>query len=539
MNKHLFLLLLSAFVLLGCKRPEPEPVPAIPEQNIVILYENDVHCAIDGYAKFAALRTDYQRQTPYVAMVSAGDFSQGGAVGTMTKGEAPVQIMNKMGYDVVTLGNHEFDFGMEQLFHLTDLLEATVVCANFCRYPSMELLYRPYIIKEYGKVKVAYIGLVTPSTIGSSKPSNFVDESGNRIYDFMNAQLEEQINQLAANARQEGADYVVLLAHNGINLSNTYMDGVQLLQRTIGIDVMLDGHSHVIVPDSVVCNAEGKTVHYTSTGTKFQYMGVLTIDTVGSVSVQLVETEKYAGLDTEMQRFVTDLQDQVSKAGKTVLGHTDFELSIYDAEGKRMVRNRENVVGNLLADAIRAFFSTELAVINGGGVRETIKKGDITYNDLLAVQPFNNLLLSATITGQQLLDALEVCYSMTPVETGSFMQISGMRLTIDTTAHADIEFENDLFVRIKEGSARRVSNLEVYDSASQQYVPVDPSRRYSIASSDYPFTQNGCSGAFRFAQPDEELGLADIEATVTYVRDDLHGQIPSKYAATEGRILFK
>lgn len=538
-----FILLIGTVAMLfgSCTNDDIQidPVPSEPRHNIVVMYENDVHCGVDGYAKFAALRSEFQAQTPYVTTVSAGDFVQGGDVGSMTTGAGIIDIMNYVGYDFVTLGNHEFDYGLERMTYLLDKLNATVVDANYCHLPSKELIYKPYVIKEYGNVKVAYMGLTTPSTLTSTSPLKFMDENGNRVYDFMRDELDEQTNRMAAQARSEGADYVVLLSHMGDIKGLNYETSIELIGHTKGIDVVLDGHSHSVIQDSLIANAEGKMVHLTSTGTKFQTLGVLTIDTLGYISTKLYDTEKYDKVDEGVKQYVDKVRTEASAAGNVVIGHTDYTLSIFDTDGKRIVRQQECGIANFVADSYREMFDTDVAVVNGGGVRVDIKAGDITYNDIFNVTPFGNLLCSGTITGQQLLDALESCYSVLPNESGDFAHISGMRLKIDTSVKAKLVIEDGIFVEVAEGSPRRVSDLEILNRTTGQYEPVDPSRTYTIAGNNYMLRDMGNDGAFRYTQCDPDLGVTDAEVTVQYFRDKLQGAMPERYTAPEGRISIK
>lgn len=538
-----FILLIGTVAMLfgSCTNDDIQidPVPSEPRHNIVVMYENDVHCGVDGYAKFAALRSEFQAQTPYVTTVSAGDFVQGGDVGSMTTGAGIIDIMNYVGYDFVTLGNHEFDYGLERMTYLLDKLNATVVDANYCHLPSKELIYKPYYIKEYGNVKVAYMGLTTPSTLTSTSPLKFMDENGNRVYDFMRDELDEQTIRMAAQARSEGADYVVLLSHMGDIKGLNYETSIELIGHTKGIDVVLDGHSHSVIQDSLIANAEGKMVHLTSTGTKFQTLGVLTIDTLGYISTKLYDTEKYDKVDEGVKQYVDKVRTEASAAGNVVIGHTDYTLSIFDTDGKRIVRQQECGIANFVADSYREMFDTDVAVVNGGGVRVDIKAGDITYNDIFNVTPFGNLLCSGTITGQQLLDALESCYSVLPNESGDFAHISGMRLKIDTSVKAELVIEDGIFVEVAEGSPRRVSDLEILNRTTGQYEPVDPSRTYTIAGNNYMLRDMGNDGAFRYTQCDPDLGVTDAEVTVQYFRDKLQGAMPERYTVPEGRISIK
>ena len=536
------ILALTVF-LTGCRDNvdvSVEPTPSVPDQDIVIMYENDVHCAVDGYAKFVALRSEFKAKTPYVATVSSGDFIQGEAVGNITQGSAIIDIMNKVGYDYVTLGNHEFDYGLNRMYYLLDeQLNATVVDANYCHYPSKELIYQPYAIKEYGKVKVAYIGLTTPTTMTSTSPLKFVDANGERILDFMNDELDEQTNHMADKARSEGADYVVLLAHIGLFRLSGVENSIDLINHTRGIDAVLDGHSHSIINDTLIANAEGKMVHLTSTGTKFQNMGVLTIDTSGSISAMLYKADAYDKVDAEIKQYVEKVKNDATEAGNYVIGHSDFEMSIYDADGKRVVRNQECGLGNFVADSYREMFGTDVAVVNGGGLRETIKAGNVTYNNIFNVTPFGNTLCSGNITSQQLLDALEFCYSVLPEEAGRFSHISGMRLCIDTSVKAEFEMTDNQFVAVKKDSPRRVSDLEILNASTGTYEPVDLSRTYTIASNNFLLRDLGSEAAFRYTVCDPDLGITDAEVTSQFFRGKLQGEMPARYAAPEGRIVIK
>lgn len=514
-----------------------------PDKDIVVLYENDVHCAVDGYAKFAALYSDYIALTPYVTKVSSGDFLQGDIIGSLTSGDAIVKIMNKVGYDYVTLGNHEFDYGVSRMNKLLkEELNATVVNANFCHYPSMKLCFQPYAIKEYGNVKVAYIGLTTAATLVDESPLTFQDKSGRKIYDFMGGRISERTNRMVEKARGEGADYVILLCHLG---NEPEIPGViaenalSVIHNTKGIDAVCDAHSHSVIHDSLVVNAEGKNVHYTSTGTKFKYIGTLTIGADGNISTKLVDTAKYLKEDDDVKQYVTDIYQNVTKAGNYVVGHTDVVIPFNDAKGERAVRSQECGLGNFFADSYRSMTRTDVAVITGGGLRESIKAGDITYNDILAVTPFGNTICTATMTGQQLLDALEYCSSELPGEAGRFAHVSGMRYSVDTSVKARFVMEDNMFVAVAEDSPRRVKKLEIQNQATGEYENCDPDRTYTITSLKYTLMDMGNEGAFRYASSAVDFGNVDVDVTIDYIRNALGGKIPSRYAAPEGRIVIE
>ena len=506
-----------------------------PDSTIVIIYENDVHCVVDGYSRLASLRAEQQLATPYVTTVSCGDFVQGGVVGSVSFGEHIVGIMNQVGYDVVALGNHEFDFGASQLFRLTDLLDASVVCANFRNLRTGELVFPSYRMLRYGEVDIAYVGVITPETSTLVAPATFWDEDGNPLYDFMLHEFYQQTQSCVDHARASGADYVVLLSHLGDSERTAYPSSLGLIAATSGIDVVLDGHDHQVIPDTVVYNKEGKPVLLSSTGTKFQYIGLLTLSTDGEFSSRLVS---YADLkpDAQVQAYIDGVKEKTLAEGKRVVGHSDVDLPIVDASGAMNVRCREMPIGNFCADAFRLMLNADVAMINGGGIRAGLTSGEITFNDLLAVFPFSNTACTATLTGQQLLDALEMSVRFVPDMDGSFMQVSGMTFEVDPSVPSPVVLdEYSLFSHVSP-APRRVSHLHIWDKTQGAYIPVDTDRTYVLASFDYQLKEYGNSAVFRYATlKDDNLGQ-DVEVLISYLTQMLGGRIGSAYAAPEERI---
>ena len=207
---------------------------------VTIFYDNDVHCNIDGYDEIAALHA----ATPNSCLVSAGDFVQGGSRGSVSKGGYIIELMNAAGYDVVTLGNHEFDYGMQRLGELSDSLDAVISVCNLYERGSAAPMYEPYVIREFGSVKVAFVGITTPYSFMSSTPSYFQDERGNYIYSLCAGKLSKVAEKAAKKARRAGADYVIGLTHLGVDPLDEINTGT-LVASTTGFDVVLDGHSHL------------------------------------------------------------------------------------------------------------------------------------------------------------------------------------------------------------------------------------------------------------------------------------------------------
>ena len=522
----------------GCEKSgHDEPaVPVMPDAPITIVYENDVHCAVEGYARLVAVRDSVKRETPYVATVSCGDFVQGDLVGSVSQGEYIVDIMNRADYDVVAPGNHEFDYGMEQLHCLTERLSATVVCANLRDLRMERPVFAPYHIIHYGQTDVAFVGLLTTSTPTSTSPLTYQDSTGRVVYTFMKEQFYTEAQRQVDAARAEGADYVVVLAHLGDIPEDDHPTSLALIAGTRGIDVVLDGHSHSTIADTVVCNKEGRPVHLSSTGTELEHIGLLTIGTDGSIATRLLPAEGRQG-DAQMQAYVAELEKKASESGLHVVARNTVTLIAIDEEGNRLVRLKEMPLGNLCADAFCHVLGTDVALINGGGIRTNMPLGEVTYNDLLAIFPFGNTACTATLSGQQLADALEVAVRLLPVENGSFMQVSGMRFSVDPQVPSPVTLDDDgLFTHIPPTAPRRVSHIYIRNRESGEYLPLDPGRIYTLASFDFVLKELGCDGILRHATiVKDNLGL-DAEILATYVGQYLGGTIGEPYDKTEGRI---
>ena len=508
-KRHIFLLGLLAVLLCACQSVKK------PDHDIVILFENDVHCAIDGYTKFGALKQEMLAQTPYVAVVSAGDYVQGAALGSITKGESIIQIMNAVGYDVTTIGNHEFDYGVDQMKHLMSELKANVVCCNFTDLND-KLLFDPYVIKQFGDVKVAFIGAATPTTFTSSTPTFFEDSKGNLMYSFHSEDCYKRIEQAAKEARSQGADYVIVLSHLG---DDTEIDNsVNMIRNTSGIDAVLDGHQHHII-NQTVTNKSGKPIHLASTGTAFLRMGKLTINTEGQISVELIRTDSYKNKSEEVAKVIADIEEQLQDKINAVVGHTDVPLTMFRFNDRETRRGETNLA-DFLTDAFLAETGADVAMMNGGGIRNQIDAGPITFGEIYSVMPFNNTICMIECTGQQILDALEAGVSLAPEENGSFMQVSGMRYTYDPSIPSTVKYDaNNMFVGI--AGDRRVTSVEVMNKETNEWEPLDLNKTYTVGGQSYILQNKGAEGIFMTAKkvPCESCGnRSDVQAVIDYLQ---------------------
>ena len=405
--------------------------------DIYILFTSDVHCGVSrgfGYAGLKRVKDTLEKNGYETILVDDGDSIQGEAIGTLSKGEAIVNLMNEVGYDVAIPGNHEFDYGTTCFLELVQKAEYKYISCNLTYLD--ELVLEPYAIKEAAGKKIGFVGVTTPRTVRGSKPSNFQNENGEYVYGFMQedltgAKVYQAVQDAVDAARAEGADYVYLMAHLGNEEECRPWTYADVIANTNGIDVVLDGHSHDM--DQIVMkNKDGENVTRSAVGTKLASIGYSHISAEGEIAETGIWSWPNKTSATELLDIHNDMRDAVSAAEKVVAEQMDIvvasssvNLSIYDpievdANGRpiRMIRRAETNMGDFCTDAYRDQSGADIAIENGGAVRAIIDKGDITYGDIISVKPFGNELCVIEVTGQQILDALEWGARLVPAAGG-------------------------------------------------------------------------------------------------------------------------
>ena len=525
--------------------PPEEPVP---EKNgdVMILFTSDVHCGLEdgfGYAGLQQIRDNMEADGYTTILVDNGDAVQGEAVGTLSKGEAVIRLMNALGYDVAVPGNHEFDYGMDQFLKLTELAEFPYISCNFTGQNG--LILTPYIIVEAADMKIAFVGVTTPNTFVTSTPSVFQDENGEFIYDFARDSSGDALYQAVQTsvdaARADGADYVYVLGHLGMSENDRPWTYADVIANTEGIDVFLDGHSHD-TEQVTMKNKNGDPVVRSACGMKLNCIGYSRISAEKGITDTGIwswpnDTGAPALLgihnaaDDAVRAELADLSASLNQ----VVAQTDIDLTIFDPEAKddngnpiRIIRRAETNLGDLCADAIRWQAGADIGLINGGAIRTDLSKGEVTYSDIMSVFPFGNYLCVIKATGQQIVDALEWGVRSLPNENGGFLQVSGLSFEIDVSVSSGCQTdENSMFAGVS--GARRVKNVAVNGEA------LDLQKTYTVAGMDYLLFEHGDGyTAFDGAEVLQDRVKLDNQLLIDYVVEVLEGTVGARYANPYG-----
>ncbi len=533
----LVMVMLVALLVPGVMADEPK------SDDIVILYTNDVHSYIDGplsYDVLADVKDQLEDKYENVLLVDAGDHAQGTAFGSLDKGRHVIELMNATEYDLATLGNHEFDYGMDGCVALREWADFPYVDCNF--YNEKDGIKGDNVLDSYkifdcGKEKVAFIGVLTPESFTKSTPAYFQDENGKYIYGIAGgedgAELYASVQKAIDEAKAEGATKIIGLGHMGVDPSSEPWTSTSTIANTSGLDAFIDGHSHSLVKNNIVKDKDGRPVVQSQTGSYFENIGIMIIHTDGSIDTDFItanpitepvldengqpkkddkgkEVTQVIGYDLVSDLFegeydpdddvkvlkdewINEVQDQLG----VVIGSTDLTLDNFDGE-TRLVRSQETNTGDFCADALYYLFDSknmdvDLAVMNGGGIRNKAVTGDITYLACKSIHTFGNVACLQTVTGQQILDALEwgARTAGSGEECGGFLHVSGLTYKIDgewpDTTQKD---EKGVWIGQPTGGYR-VHDVKIYNKETNTWDDLDLNAKYNMAGYNYTLRDLG------------------------------------------------
>ncbi len=495
----------------------------------VILHTNDVHGAVEGYAYIAQLKADYEAKGAEVILVDAGDFSQGTTYVSSTKGADAVTMMNAAGYDVVTLGNHEFDYGYAQLKENMSKAKFKVVCADVFNEDGTPIFDASYTYTTKSGVKVGFFGMETPETQTKANPALIMGLT----FATGDAFTKAATDQVAA---LKDADVVICLAHLGVDAESAPYRSTDLYAAVKGIDFIVDGHSHTVMTKG----EKGEPIQ--STGTAFANIGVIVIDDASKKieSNSLYEIKEDTAKDATVAAAAKTIVDRVDKEYGVVFAKS--EVTLNGAKAPNGNRDSETNNGDLITDAMlwKVMQNKEgltvdadhvVAITNGGGIRAAIKPGDVTKKDINTVLPFGNTVAVIYVTGAELLEALEASTYSLPV--GGFPQVAGINFTLSTAVAYDANAET--YPASTYYGPKSINRVVINSINGKEFKADDT---YAVVTNNFVAGGGDTYYAFAAASAQFDTGIPLDEAVMEYVTTELKGVIGAQYAAPQGRILL-
>lgn len=532
-KKTLALLLTAVMVLsmsVTALAADSTPVSQDVAGKLVILHTNDTHGAdlagetSLGTAAVAQLKKDYEAAGAEVLLLSAGDAVQGSPLVNLGEGKNAVSFLNAAGYDAMVTGNHEFDWGYANLQALEQEMDFPLLAANVTEADGSAAFRANQIFTLSDGRKVGVFGLATPETATKAHPDKIKGLTflqGEALYRCAQAQVQE--------LRAAGCELIVCLSHLGVDEESAPNRSTDVLEHVSGIDLCVDGHSHTEIEG-------GKLVGHSllvSTGEKLNNIGVVVYDG-NAMKASFVKCGEYSGSDPAVAKLVADCNEQVEQELSK-----KFAVSLVDLNGERApgVRTGETNLGDFACDAMLwqsrqalGEDAVDAALTNGGGIRASIPAGDVTMKDMKTVFPFGNTVAVVTLTGEQLLEALEAATCSLPEAIGAFPQVSGIEYTVNTAAP--------------------YRNGALYEGTTY-YAPADPGARvtiltvggekfdrkatYRVATNDFTAAGGDTYAVFKRC-PVYDTGVAMEDALINYTSTVLKGEIGSQYAESAGNI---
>ncbi len=453
--------------------------------RLTLMHTNDTHShhepqgrtGTGGAARQATVIKAIRDSVDNSLLLDAGDRFTGTLFHKYYEGVDNIKIMNALGYDAMALGNHEFDNGLEVLERFVSGVNFPVLSANvdFGRLETLAAKIPASTTLEVGGEKIGIIGLVTAET--PEITINFTDKDAITWSDDYAA----AVNREVAILKSDGINKIILVTHIGLGMDKA------VAARVTDVDVIVGGHSHTVVssifkeggdtkyPLSVE-GADGKPIYIVQAGDRDRFVGKLDLrfDKDGNViraRGDLVRLTRYIEPDPEIQALVGELAEPINELKNTaVADSTGTVVTSNQLMSNKSCRGQECLIGNLIADAIRAETGADIAMQNGGGIRADIDEGEVTVGEVLTVLPFGNTIATLTLSGADVLASLETGLSRVggPSGTGRFPQVSGIRFEYDPA---------------KEPGSRVVSASVVNSEGVAE--PLDIGKQYTLATNNF------------------------------------------------------
>ncbi len=510
--------------------------------DLVIYFTNDTHGRVLpdlnepswGYSRIAQMKKNSLKKTNSVLLFSAGDEIEGEPIVNLDEGENAINFMNLTGYDAMTLGNHEFNYGADRLMQLRDKAKFDMLSANITRTVGGELIFDAgKVFHEPNGMNVCVFGLTTPETKTASKPTDVTGidfGAGENLYKA----AQDQVDQFA----DDNCTLIIALGHLGIDKEVTPNRSIDVLEHVKGIDVFIDGHSHTF-EDQMIMTTVGNSL-LVSTGCYGHFLGKLVSDGV-TTGVEILPAPQSILTDDEdedTELFIETANNEVQRKLSVAFAKTKVFLN-----GERNeIRSHETNLGDLVADAV-AYEAEQTTgkkidgtILNSGGIRASIQIGNVTMNDLKTVLPYRNTISVIEVQGKDILEALESANFNTPEPTSVFPQVSGIVFTIDTAVpfeKGELYPDSIYYAPAKPGSRITIESIGG--------KPFDPDKIYRIAMSDFMASGGDTYYVFKYSNETAgiDTGIAMEDGIINYISDKLGGVIGGEYAAPQGRITIK
>lgn len=487
----------------------PSGEGAAKKPRVMILHTNDTHSHIDDgnvtFSQIAAEKARLRAAGENVILADAGDYAQGTAYGGYDEGKSVIEIMNAAGYDVATLGNHEFDYGIAAMTANVARCAFPVTSCNLVRRRAAAEPGEPalpaYVVVTGGAARVAFVGATTPATLVAAKPATFLSENGDyREWDFIAgerggafyAAVQRAVDEAAAKA-----DYVVVLGHLGVSPDCAPYRSTDLIANTTNFVALIDGHSHSSMEGVRVKNAAGREVILAQTGCYLGALGCLTLDDGACVAASTLFPAR--AKEPEVEWLETRLIGAVERRLGARLAIADSAVcSFSPGTGARLSRSQGCAAGDFAADAYwwyvrdKAGLRCDFALVNGGNVRADVPKGEVTLKTLRTVQPFGGGVGLVEVDGATVLEALEFGAQVAGEgESGGFLHAAGLCYEIDARVPSGVKVSpSGAWIGGPEG-ARRVRNVQVYDGGTGGFAPLDPAKIYRVAGNSFTLVEGG------------------------------------------------